>query len=137
MDLAGGLPVTLHRCFDVCRDAAKTLEEAIDLGVTTVLTSGQRENAWAGRETIGALLRQAGDRIDILIGGGVDAKTIRAFRQSCPTAHAFHLSGKAAFDSAMTYRNAHVSMGLPGISEFTLYRTDREKVREASEALRG
>ena len=37
----------------------------------------------------------------------------------------------------MIYRNPAVSMGLPGISEFQVWRTDEEAIRSAALALRG
>ena len=40
--LAGGCGVTLHRAFDVCRDPFATLAAAKELGVDTILTSGQK-----------------------------------------------------------------------------------------------
>lgn len=132
---AGGIRVTMHRAFDVCRDPFATLEEALSLGVDTILTSGQKANAWAGREKIGALLNRAGERADILIGGGVSARVIAGFRDEYPAARAFHLSGKTVLDSGMTYRNAEVSMGLPGISEFQVWRTEEEAIRLAKDAL--
>ena len=132
---ANGIHITMHRAFDVCRDAFQTLEEALELGVDTILTSGQKANAWAGREMIGALMEKAGERADILVGAGVSAKMIEDFRREYPDAHAFHLSGKSVLDSGMTYRNEEVSMGLPGISEFQVWRTAEESIRQAKEAL--
>ena len=132
---AGGIRVTMHRAFDVCRDAMQTLEEALELGVDTILTSGQKANAWAGREMIGALMEKAGERADILVGAGVSAAMIADFRREYPAARAFHLSGKSVLDSGMIYRNEEVSMGLPGISEFQVWRTQEDAIRSAREAL--
>ncbi len=134
---AGGGRITLHRAFDVCRDPVETLEEALALGVDTVLTSGQAASAWEGRDCIARLLALAGDRGDILIGGGVNAGTIRKMRDFCPAARCFHMSGKKVLDSGMVYRNPRVAMGLPGISEFQVWRTSEFAVREAAEALEG
>lgn len=134
---AGGRKVTLHRAFDVCRDPREALEEAVSLGVDTILTSGQAPSAWEGRAVIADLLQRAGDRVEILIGGGVSAGTIRDLRELCPAARSFHLSGKKVLDSGMRYRNPAVSMGLPGISEFQVWRTDEEAIRSAALALRG
>lgn len=133
---ADGVHMTLHRAFDVCRDPLETLEQALDLGVDTILTSGQQANAWEGRALIGTLLASAANRAEILIGGGVNASVIRHFRQLFPDANAFHLSGKTVLDSGMTYRNEAVHMGLPGISEFQIWRTNADAVQAASEALR-
>lgn len=132
---AKGCRVTMHRAFDVCRDPFETMEEAIALGVDTILTSGQKANAGAGRALIGKLMEKAGDRADILIGGGVSAALIGEFRREFPAARAFHLSGKTVLDSGMTYRNAEVSMGLPGISEFQVWRTEEAAIRRAADAL--
>lgn len=133
---ANGIRITLHRAMDVSRDLEETLERAIDLGVDTILTSGGKSSAWQGRETIGKLLERAGDRAQILIGGGVNAKVVADFRREYPNASAFHLSGKQVLDSGMTYRNGEVNMGLPGISEFQIWRTDENAVRNAVRALR-
>ena len=133
---AKGCRVTMHRAFDVCCDPMATLEEAISLGVDTILTSGQKGNALAGRELIGRLLERAEGRIEILIGGGVSADVIAEFRREHPKSHAFHLSGKKILDSGMTYRNAEVSMGLPGISEFQVWRAEEDAIRRAAEVLR-
>lgn len=134
---AGQCRITLHRAIDVSRDPEETLERAIALGVDTVLTSGGKASAWQGRETIARLLDRAGDRAQILVGGGVNAQVIRDLRREHPAACAFHLSGKRVLDSGMVFRNGEVNMGLPGISEFQVWRTDESAVRTAVQALRG
>lgn len=45
---AGGLHRTLHRAFDVCRDPFEALEDAVELGFDTILTSGQQAKAEQG-----------------------------------------------------------------------------------------
>ncbi len=132
---AKGICITLHRAFDVSADPYKTLEDAIALGVDTILTSGQKANALSGKDLIGALIARAQGRVEILIGGGVSANVIAAFRAEFPESRAFHLSGKTVLDSAMTYRNAEVSMGLPGISEFQVWRTEEKAIRRAADIL--
>lgn len=134
---AGQCRITLHRAIDVSRDPEETLEQAIALGVDTILTSGGRASAWQGRETIARLLDRAGDRAQLLVGGGVNAQIIRDLRREHPAACAFHLSGKRVLDSGMAFRNGEVNMGLPGISEFQIWRTDEGAVRAAVQALRG
>jgi copper homeostasis protein len=41
---AGDMSVTLHRAFDVCVDPFETMEQARELGVNIILTSGQKNH---------------------------------------------------------------------------------------------
>ena len=56
---AGNADVALHRAFDVCSDPYETLEGAVDLGIKTILTSGQKNSAWEGRELLRELVRRS------------------------------------------------------------------------------
>jgi len=71
---APAMQLTFHRAFDVCRDPYVALEALIDLGIDRVLTSGQANTAWDGRELIGQLVTQAAGRIVVMAGGGVDER---------------------------------------------------------------
>lgn len=134
MEEAEGMKVTLHRAFDVCRDPFAALEQAKDLGVDIVLTSGQKNSCLEGKEMIRQLVRMEEGRITIQAGGGVNADVIRVL-QPCTGVHAFHMSGKVSLESPMRFRRGGVSMGLDSLSEFTIFRTDEGKIREAAEAL--
>lgn len=130
-----GLSVTLHRAFDMCRDPLTALEEAIELGVDTILTSGQKQSAWEGRELLRQLIKQADDRIDIMAGAGIDAPTIEKL---IPVTGgiSYHMSGKITLDSPMRYRKEEVSMGLPSLSEYEIWQTSEKAIREAFEVLK-
>ena len=127
---AGPLQMTLHRAFDVCRDPGQALEEAVSLGVDTILTSGQAADCLGGKETLKKLIRQADGRIEILVGSGVNAEVIRQIMEEIG-ASSFHMSGKKMISSGMAYRNRQVHMGVPGIGEFDIFRTDKEEIRRA------
>ena len=73
---ADGMSVTLHRAFDMCRDPFKALEEAVSLGVDTILTSGQQQSAWEGRELLAKLKEKARGGTGRLAGGGVGAEGV-------------------------------------------------------------
>jgi copper homeostasis protein len=45
------------------------------------------------------------------------------------------MSGKNVLDSAMSYRKQDVSMGVPGLGEYEIFRTDREKIQAARQVL--
>ena len=136
MKAAQGMSVTFHRAFDVCRDATLCLEGACELGLATILTSGQAADAWAGRALLARLQQQAAGRIEILAGAGVSARNIPDLvRQTHVTA--CHLSGKKRVPSRMVFRRAGVPMGLPGFDEFELWQTDPAAIRAARAALDG
>ena len=130
---AGDLTFTLHRAFDVCRDPYEALEEAVCLGIDTILTSGQASACTKGAEVLKKLVAQAEERIEILVGGGVNAEVIRRIRETAK-ASSFHMSGKKVTDSGMTYRKQGVHMGLLGLSEYDILRTDKEEIEKSSHA---
>lgn len=134
MEEAGDMSVTLHRAFDVCADPFKAMEQAIELGVHAILTSGQKNHCLEGKDIIKELVRRENDQITIQVGAGVDVDTIRKI-QPYTGAHAFHMSGKTVVESEMVYRKEGVSMGLPAFGEFEIIRTEEEKIRKAKDLL--
>jgi copper homeostasis protein len=77
VNAATGLPVTFHRAFDSTPDLSDALEQLIDTGVARVLTSGGAATAPEGASTISALITQAGERIEIIAGGGIREHNVR------------------------------------------------------------
>lgn len=108
--LAHPLNVTFHRAFDMAVEPQQALEELIDLGIDRVLTSGQESSALEGIDLITTLVQQAGDRIIIMPGGGINERNIGKI-----VAHSgvkeIHLSARSTVESAMQYRRSHVFMG--------------------------
>ena len=134
---AEGTGLTLHRCIDVSRDPCKTYLDAHALGFDSVLTSGAASSCLLGMETIGRLLRQREEHQgpEVLIGSGVNASAIAAFRAAYPQARAFHMSGKTDVASSMIFRREGVPMGLPGLDEWHIQQTSEAYVRAARAAL--
>ena len=137
LNAAAGLGLTLHRCIDVSRDLTKTYRDAANLGFDTVLTSGGAGNCMADIDTISKLLtlRDRENGPEVLIGAGVNAKVIAAFREKLPAARAFHMSGKTEIESRMRFRRENVPMGLPGLDEWHIQQTSEQAVREAKRVL--
>ena len=118
------------------RSGAFNMRRACELGLATILTSGQAADAWSGRAMLARLQQQAAGRIEILAGAGVNARNIPDLvRQTHVTA--CHLSGKKRVPSRMVFRRAGVPMGLPGFDEFELWQTDPAAIRAARAALDG
>lgn len=77
VELARPMTVTFHRAFDEAVDARQTLgasqalEDVIETGADSLLTSGGASDVLTGADAIGALVKQAGHRIRIIAGGGL------------------------------------------------------------------
>lgn len=133
--LAGGMKVTMHRAFDVCRDPFEALKQCMDLGIDTILTSGQKASAWEGRLLLAELLKKAEGQIEILAGAGVGPDTI-ADLAAFSGVKAFHMSGKTVKESRMQFRREGVPMGLPGFDEYKIWQTSEENIKAASRILK-
>lgn len=132
---AGKMSITLHRAFDMCADPIKTLQEAMDLHVNTILTSGQADSWKQGLPLLKQLdeLTRA-SLLQIMPGAGINAEGIRTLLEETGF-HCFHMSGKKVLSSGMTYRNPAVHMGIPGFSEFEIWQTDAEAIAAAKAVL--
>ena len=134
---AQGAGLTLHRCIDVSKDPSTTYLDAMTLGFDTVLSSGAAGSCMQGMSTIGELLhlRDTHQGPEVLIGGGVKASVIKAFRGTYPGARAFHMSGKTEIESGMIFRREGVPMGIPGLDEWHIQQTSEANIRAARIAL--
>jgi len=72
--LSRPMEVTFHRAIDLTPDPFAALEAIIRSGADRVLTSGAEATAMLGRARIRQLVRAAGDRIRVMVGGGVRAE---------------------------------------------------------------
>lgn len=131
----GDMSVTLHRAFDVCPNPLKSLQIAKDLGIQTILTSGQKDSCVEGADLLRELQKESQGEIQIQAGGGVTPENLETlFYQT--GIRAWHMSAKARIESRMKYRNPDVHMGIADISEYILFQTSEEKVRQAAEILK-
>jgi len=69
--LIGKRQAVFHRAFDVTPDPFEALEQLVDLSITRILTSGQKDSVPEGVGLIKELVQRAADRIEILPGGGI------------------------------------------------------------------
>lgn len=124
---AAGLPVTLHRCIDLVQDRVQAMEEAIDLGIGTILTSGGALQAVNGVGELGRLIDHAKGRITIMPGSGITADNVGQLRGL--DLSAVHASGGASAPEAADV--AHFGFG-PAERRFT----SEENVRALVAAVR-
>ena len=72
-----------------------------------------------------------------MAGCGVRKENIRDIHARTGV-HIFHTSGRRGpVDSGMVYRKATVSMGLPSLPEYELWRTDEAEFRACAETVHG
>jgi len=90
---AGEMELVCHRAFDFTPDPFAALEQLIELGFSRILSSGQADNAFLGRFTLGKLVRAAAGRISIMPGSGIEASNIAEIVRETGASE-FHFTGK-------------------------------------------
>jgi copper homeostasis protein len=91
VQLANPLPCTFHRAFDEINNQMDALDKIIECGFSTILTSGNVNNALEGLSSLKALASKANDKICIMPGGGVRANNIEILKENIAT-NWFHSS---------------------------------------------
>jgi copper homeostasis protein len=92
VDAAGALTVTFHRAIDVACDALDAAPALADAGVRRVLTSGSAPRAVDGVDVLRRWSERAGDRIEVMAGGGIGDADIPAIART--GVGAIHLSAR-------------------------------------------
>ncbi len=128
--LARPMHVTFHRAFDVCRDPFEALETIIEIGCDRLLTSGMENSALAGAGRIAKLVEQAGGRIEIMPGAGIDEHNIARIAEETG-ATSFHTSAKVPRRSEMEYSGTVVG----GMGD-TQWVSAKEKIRQLADILK-
>lgn len=75
LELADGLPCTLHRAFDNCSDTEKAIEKAIQWGFSHILSAGGAPNALAGIKQLNKW-QLTYPEISFLAGGGIRSSNL-------------------------------------------------------------
>ena len=134
---AKGMSVTFHRAFDMCKNPFESLEQIIELGCNTLLTSGQQPTAIEGVSLLSQLVKKADGRIIIMPGSGVNEDNIAILADETK-AKEFHFSAREPIDSKMEYRNPDLKMGgaVVEIDEFVNNVTAADKVKRTIDKLK-
>jgi copper homeostasis protein len=136
VEAARPLSVTSHRAFDMTRDVAAAVEALVRCGVDRLLTSGQRDAALGGLDTIRATVDASRGRLKVMACGGLDAGNIAQVRDATG-AHELHFAALRDKPSGMRHRNPRVGMGGTELErEYTNTVTDNEAVRSTIAAAR-
>lgn len=126
MARAVGLDVTLHRAFDLIDDWRKAVDQAADLGITRILTSGGAVSAALGVARLAEVMAHAAGRITVMPGAGISAATLDRLAHLPLTEVHASCSGPIAEDPVTTA----FGFAMPGAK-----RTDAARVRALKTAL--
>lgn len=91
VELAKPLPCSFHRAFDVSKHLEKNLEDVIECGFKTILTSGQTKSAIEGIGQLKELVSLSKGRIVIMPGGGVRSSNLELLKAKVETSY-YHSS---------------------------------------------
>lgn len=108
VEWAGTMGVTCNRVFDCAPDPFEALEDLIECGCERVLTSGQEPAAPDAAGLLRQLVTQAGDRIAIMPGAGINSSNLAQLKAACG-ANEFHASARVMAPNPMKYINEKVS----------------------------
>ena len=135
MDSTKSKNVTFHRAFDMTCDPFLALEEIIELGINTILTSGQRQTAEDGFELIQEVVKRTSKRITIMAGSGVNSHNVKLLHEA--GVREFHFTARKKIDGVMKYRNNELqSIGASTLySEYDTWTFDENKIRDVLAAL--
>lgn len=107
LEVIGPHESVFHRAIDVVPDWRKALDQLITLGVTRILTSGQKPTVPEGAETIRAMIDYAAGRIQILPGCGITAQNAQWVRELTGTTMMHAALSRTVYDRS--------AQGNPGI----------------------
>jgi len=81
VNLASPLSCTFHRAFDHVNSIEQALEDVIDCGFKTILTSGHATSVEEGIDDLEMIQKLAKDRIEIMPGGGLRSSNIKLLQE--------------------------------------------------------
>lgn len=131
---AGSMGLTFHRAFDYVKEAEQALEQLIELGFERVLSSGQANTAIEGKHFLKKIIQQAGARISIMPGGGVNTQNVETLLRYTG-AKEVHFSAKEIIKSPFEKR-AGISLNAGDTSDMDYWQTSAERIQAVQEILR-
>lgn len=91
-----GKEAVFHKAFDECRDFDEAIQTLIACKVDRILSGGGKCSIEQGSRVIGRLHQKYGERIELLIGGGVTPQNIAQIVQNAQSGQV-HMTAKKTF----------------------------------------
>ncbi len=110
LSVIGAKQSVFHRAIDVVPDVFAALDTLIDLGVTRVLTSGQKPAVQEGAPLIRRMIEHAKGRIEIQPGGGIELHNAKQCIEETGATMIHAMLHKNTFDRS-TMKNPSIHFG--------------------------
>lgn len=133
VELDHPLKVTFHRAFDMSRDLFRPLHDLQTTGVHCVLTSGGKQTAAEGAETLKQLVEAANGRIAIMAGSGIEDRNVAELIERTGVRE-IHASLKSPVANSIRYQKSELSMGPAKGREYQRFVVDEQKVHRLLQA---
>jgi len=135
--LARPVTVTFHRAFDMAVNLPQALEAVIETGAARILTSGGEPKVENAIGIIQSLMRAAGNRIGIIVCGGIREHNIKQIVDTTGVreVHVGHSGVEVTVESEMRHRKESLSMGTVAGREYERFVVSEERVRSLVRAL--
>lgn len=124
---ADGMQITLHRVIDTLDNPLYAIEQAIDLGIHTILSSGGQPSVKDGVTQLGEMQLIAAGKVSIMAGCGLTPELIPVIHGKAGIS-AFHSSCKS---SSPTHRNTEKF----GFASSMMDSTDAEVIQSYQKVL--
>jgi len=131
--LARPLSVTFHRAFDMAADPLHALEHVCTTGVERILTSGGKQTALEGVDTISRLIAASRGAVRIMAAGGIHEQNVREVIERT-SVREIHVGLRSPIASRMSYRN-EISLGAMAGREYQHFGVSEENVRALRSAV--
>ncbi len=129
-EVAGDLPITFNRAFDVTASAVDALDILIECGIERVLTSGQKSSAIDGRFLIKQLIETANHKIIVMPGSGINENNIMPISEFTG-ANEFHTSSKILIKSQMVHLHRDIKISSNNdMHENDYFISDLQKIKK-------
>ena len=89
--------LTFHRAIDMTRNLQEAANAVAQLGFDRILTSGGHSKALEGMENIAALVKEVGDKVIVMPGGGINEDNLEEIQTKTKV-------GNNIFHSVFTHR---------------------------------
>lgn len=126
--LAAPAKVTFHRAFDMSSDLLRSLDDLQATGVHCVLTSGGKQSAADGVETLKRMVQAANGCVRIMAGGGIEENNVAEIVERTGVRE-IHASLKSSIATPMQYRNEEISLGTLRGQEYQRIVVRQDRVR--------